>query len=725
MLVVAALAGAHLAGCGSEAPRNPPQAEAPPPPPPPPPPLSEEQVARAFEPFFFVLFGNAFQPTDVEATSRMRWLNESARNILDGVTASNRAADLLAWQESSRDARAATPQLSDVISRMAESPDTSRRNTATWIRAWDAILWEVTLSRIGRLNASDLAVFEALSAGNQNLLPWLRITGPQVNSISDQAESYDPASYGADPGNSNSANQRTIDEPVSPLEAVLTMYLFQAIRDADTGNLHRAHVLFSDISAILDDDTVNSDREYLRNFALFFTEVPDAARYERTARLLERYMVRQEEQIILRGEHASALKAAGLTDAANFMRNSLLTRFNLVTLPMIDAAISRGESYGFRAPAQFESVRQRVLKLASDIRPSAGEFAEDEFRRQAVLIPADPDYRDTMTRFETMWAAGGEQAELATDSAEGSVERVVNSLWASQRPFQDWLVEKSLCSRHAPLFLVKPPLDDQWLGLAVPHVADDTLSGSWRDVAARATDVQSNGVKALLEWCRGGSLDDEERDGTGYFLLAWFWRELDRPDLARQALLIGAQDLLLRARSGEIDQLRLDGNGNRRKMFALLRHELNGYRLLAAAAQLADSPPGAVVSGRDSYVPEIDVLLSGWRQSWLKCGFQAEDADGAIDSIRSRTQVSAKPRTVPDRYHFFDYRFAHGFVPDVVAEAAVEAQLFAPPDGIIKGGEMVRFINRYRRPRQLSPGARKRWADGGQGGQRPVGANAS
>jgi hypothetical protein len=504
------------------------------------------------------------------------------------------------------------------------------------------------------------------------------------------------------------------NQTVSPLEAVLSMYLVQAIQDADKGNLHRAHVIFSDISAILDGKGDGTDGGYLQEFTRFFADVPDAARYDRTARQLERYSALQEEQLILLGEHASVLKAAGLEDAATFMRDALLTRFDLVTLPMIEAAIARGESYGFRAPSQLTEIKQRLLKLAADVRPRSVESAEDSFRRDAMAIQPDAGYRETFGRFEAVCTAEERQADAGQAEAEGSMEREVGKLWESRRPFGDWLAEKSLCSRNAPFFLVRSPIDEDWLALACPLDADDVLSDSWRDVVRRAADAQGGQSQAILEWCRAGRLDDDRQDGTGHFLLAWFWLEQGRPELARQALLEGGRRLLTRARAGAIDELRLDSQANRGKMLGALRDEINGYRMLAASSQLEGAPPGAISTARDSFVPEINVLLVGWRQSWLKCGFPEAVADAAIDSFRSRTAVATPVRLMPERYHFFDYRFEHGFVPDVVVERAVKSDLVTPPDGTINGTQMVEFINGFRRPRQLSIGAKARWADGGQ-----------
>ena len=122
-------------------------------------------------------------------------------------------------------------------------------------------------------------------------------------------------------------------------DAVLAIYVDQALADADAGNLHRAHVLLSDVLNEISESQAGDFSASITGLRRLFKEVPDKERLQAFAQQLDNYMLLAEESILLRGEHAAVLHAAGLVDAAEFARSKLLTQFKLVTLPLIDLAI--------------------------------------------------------------------------------------------------------------------------------------------------------------------------------------------------------------------------------------------------------------------------------------------------------------------------------------------------------------------------------------------------
>ena len=94
-------------------------------------------------------------------------------------------------------------------------------------------------------------------------------------------------------------------------DAVLAIYVDQALADADAGNLHRAHVLLSDVLSDISDSQAGDFSASITGLRRFFQEVPDKDRLQAFAQELDSYMRLAEESILLRGEHAAVLHAAG------------------------------------------------------------------------------------------------------------------------------------------------------------------------------------------------------------------------------------------------------------------------------------------------------------------------------------------------------------------------------------------------------------------------------
>jgi len=504
---------------------------------------------------------------------------------------------------------------------------------------------------------------------------------------------------------------------------LLNIFISQALKDYDGGSLHRSHVYLRDVMGLAGEyqgeaGLGNRGSEYLKQF---FLEIPDDLRLEAFARQFETFVSVQEEKILLHGRHAAVLNAAGLTDAAEFTRSKLVTQFDLVTTPLINKAIERGESYGFRPPAQLQATRKRLASHAAvlnECRPKAGEKS---FCTEAVLGGVDPKYRDQLTIFEKAWAAGNrnDNDKNAQPNVK-SIERQVRELWQFKRPISEWLKEKELCFENCPSFLVNP----EFVSLAyveaaspVAYLADEnkfTVDNVGRLVR------DANRVKSVAQWCASGNLPVELKDGSGHLLLAWYWLECDRSDLARSALLDGADYLLETVRSVDIESLRSSTGGNAAEMTKVLVAELNAYRMLMAASMITTCPPGAFNDSRDSFQSQLQVLFLGWRQSWLKCGLPQTPADeiyrrfsdiGQDNAMGLYRTVSDDRSAALDRYFFFDYRFGYdGTVPDVVVEKAMKERLVE--DGEVSkltADSLLKFFGSFPRPTEFPSGFADRW----------------
>jgi hypothetical protein len=502
------------------------------------------------------------------------------------------------------------------------------------------------------------------------------------------------------------------DEFMSTRDArrfVLGMYVTQALADAESQNFHRAHVLLSDVSRVLRGDSDFAAPGQFADFRRFFTEVPDVPRYESFAKRLEQYIREREESLLISGEDAAVLHVVGLKEAANFMRDKLSSRFKLVIMPLIETAILRGQGYGFSPPPQLAEMRRRLEGHAETLKGEQGRGSVESYRVEAAAVKSGQDYLRQLEAFEKTVRDG---ARVAVEG--GSVEKAVRVLQASPRSVGEWVHEKALCEKYCPPYMVKPTSDAVAVEVGHPVVyAAGSESFRMMNLATISADDEGKTLgRAISTWCSGEPLPQPIRDGAGHFMLAWYWLELERPQLARMVLLAGAEHLLDSAKAADIERLRADPGRNAAAIASALQAEVNAYRMLLAASAITATPAGAPVDSGESYLAELQVLMTAWRQAWLKCGLPEAVANDVVRRIDAEGRRVASVEATPqrERYHFFDYRFQHGAVPDVVVKRACEQELFST-DGKVRGSGagMSGFVRSFDLPKEFSKASRVRW----------------
>jgi len=623
--------------------------DAPPPPPPAPPPVESPPaqadaatVARHLAPFYFVLFDRGFNADLVETPSRSRIKWPASRSELQPI-ASGLEFTNPEMARRLRDAEKATPPLATVSAAYGITD-------ATWTQA---------------------------------VAGWAGLVAPR--------QSF--------------SGERSAIPPELARETMLAITFRQAIHDADRKNYHRAHVLLTDMAHAMGEDSPLRQRDGRDVFIRFFRDVPDTARFEDFAGRLTAYSEAREKEVLLAGEHAAVLNAAGLNAAAGFMRDQLLSQFDLITLPMIDKAIQRGESFGFQTPERVSRLRGRLESLAESLRQGDARGG-DPYRTAAVAAEADDTYRTRLAAFEEAWTDGGPAA--AED--DSSVEQQLDELTAAQRNVVDWLREKTLVTRHVPLLTLRQPMTYRFLEMISP-VAYDPAEKALALRPTTSLPAEEAGLgDAIGAWCRGEPLPDALADGSAHALLAWYWLECRRPEFARAALIGGGRALLERAKRVPRDQVvKLQDAAA-----ATLLDELNGYRFLIAAAEIEAAPAGAIRGAGARYLPELAVLLANWQQTWEDCALPPLAADlvvrGIEERVAQREAMTGGPGDSRERYSFGDYRFTHGVVPDVVVERAIERNTFGPSgDSPPAATDLREFFLDFRWPNAFSSGSLERW----------------
>lgn len=518
-----------------------------------------------------------------------------------------------------------------------------------------------------------------------------------VESLSEWAKFVSPTGLTQSPLSASSAR-----------DTVLAIVFRQAVQDADRKNYHRAHVLFTDMAHTMSEVSPLRQRAGRDVFARFFREVPDKARFEEFAGRLAAYSEAREKEVLLAGEHAAVLHAAGLTAASGFMRDQLLSQFDLITLPMINKAIQRGVSFGFQTPEQVTRVKQRLELLAAALRE--GTSAEiDPARHKAIMVASNEAYQADLRAFKKLWEASAADAADAADD-DTSAEQLLDRMATMHRPISDWLNEKMLVTRHVPLLAIRQPMNYRFLEMISPLTYEPSGKQFQYQLAARLPSEVDDLEKKVSDWCGGEPAADGLADGSMYSLLAWYWLERGRPELARTALIAGGRELLERGKNtSREDVVRLQDAAAEK-----LLDELNGYRFLIAAAEIEAAPAGAVQGTGVQYVPELAVLLAHWQQMWKDCALPPFAVDlivGLIEEqVAQREAATGKANDTQERYWFWENRFKHGVVPDVVFERALEQNTFGP-DGNrpVAPSELQAFFLDFRWPKEFSPGSKQRW----------------
>ena len=488
--------------------------------------------------------------------------------------------------------------------------------------------------------------------------------------------------------------------------AILAIYVAQALADADAGNLHRAHVILSDTLRIMSMGEGSATKTGDSIEALF-TEVVNQSNLDRFTAALSRYVEEQADALVVSGENASVLKAAGLRDGAEFIRAALLAKYQLLVMPLIAKAQQRARNAGYRSPESLAGFQKQIGRHVATLRGSGD--SEKQYLQQAV-VDAHVNYKAVQQRFRDMW--GG--------NSEASLDKTLKEIRELSRPVQSWYEEKRIAATHCPLQFVSAGLTSAELSIGLPLEYDET-ERKFKDtnvldfVAARQRLPEDTLGEDVKMWCGDASgASPLVRNGLGHFMLGWYWLEAGKPRFARQAWIDGARALL---ESPEV----LDEQGGNAGITGLL-HQVNAYRLLVAASFITAAPPGVIIDRTNTYETEVRANATDWISTWTLSGYPEKEAKRVIDSmfgVAGNSLLSDASRQQSERYPFFDYRFRSGSVPDVLVDEAVSAKVFNS-DGLFYVDESASPPEpRYKRiselfrgfvlPVEFSDGAKRRW----------------
>ena len=636
---------AAIAGC-SEPPPPPPAPAPAPPPAPTQKPAGVDTAAKVLVPYFYLMVDWGYSPSEVMSPGRLPVLDTRNSTELGKTRPNNESDGAMApgWSERSR-ARAlgTTPTLEDLLSKQI---------------------------------------------GN----------GPALY----QAFQFIPSVYASDSNLGNSFGMSTREAG----RAILAIYVAQALADADAGNLHRAHVILSDTLRIMSMGQ-GSTTQTGDSIEALFTEVVNQSNLDRFTAALSRYVEEQADALVVSGENASVLNAAGLRDGAEFIRAALLAKYELLVMPLIAKAQQRARNAGYRSPESLAGFQKQIGRHVATLRGSGD--SEKQYLQQAV-VDAHVNYKAVQQRFRDMW--GG--------NSDASLDKTLKEIRELSRPVQSWYEEKRIAATHCPLQFVSAGLTSAELSIGLPLEYDET-ERKFKDtnvldfVAARQRLPEDTLGEDVKMWCGDASgASPLVRNGLGHFMLGWYWLEAGKPRFARQAWIDGARALL---ESPEV----LDEQGGNAGITGLL-HQVNAYRLLVAASFITAAPPGVIIDRTNTYETEVRANATDWISTWTLSGYPEKEAKRVIDSmfgVAGNSLLSDASRQQSERYPFFDYRFRSGSVPDVLVDEAVSAKVFNS-DGLFYVDESASPPEpRYKRiselfrgfvlPVEFSDGAKRRW----------------
>jgi len=497
--------------------------------------------------------------------------------------------------------------------------------------------------------------------------------------------------------------QTLIDEssaisPADARRAILAIYVRQALADADSGNLHRGHVILSDVLRMmsLEQETVSGSGGGVRSL---FGQVVNQANLDTFSAALSRYVEDQADALVISGENASILHAAGLRDGAEFIRAALLAKYELLVIPLIGRAQSRADNAGYRPPETLRRFQKLILKHIESLR---GNGKLSVRHKEEASAAADADYDAALKRFRNLW----------TGESASSLDKTLADLRALKRPIAAWYDEKLIASVNCPLQFLPEGISREHLATGIP-LEYDKEEQRFKDANLLEFVAERRELgDAIRTWCRETDSGPLLRAADGHFVLGWYWLEVGQPALARQAWIDGARELLGASAA-------MNDRGGKIAVEALL-DELNAYRLLAAASFITFAPPGVIVDRTNAYETEIRAITADWVSTWTLNGHSQKEAQRVVEQMfrADITKPGQGSSRQAERYPFFEYRFRSGSVPDVLVDVATASELF-DSDGLFYIDESAAPQRRYDRirmflrgfqlPTEFSDGAARRW----------------
>ena len=475
-------------------------------------------------------------------------------------------------------------------------------------------------------------------------------------------------------------NQR----PTGPLVAI---YRSQAARDAVAGRLHRAIVGYQDVLANLDTDVLNLD---------FFKAVPNQDTLKQFESTFIAYVSSQEKNVIVRAELAAVLRCAGLKESAEFLEHAIVDQFQLSTLPVVESVIEYANSYGYKEPADLPVTRQRIESHLTKI-TKAGRHDSAQHIRLAFESHTSGDkaashrkkLADLLEQAAAMNGKSDKELDLLSREHLFELQRIPRSII-------DWLAEKKLFLTKRPEWLMGSA-DFPRANVVCPCDLYDDTRGFTNLLAPLLDGIEP---QKLTEWATADAAERESRVDSGqyHFLLGWYWLEQNKGINTQTAFVAAARAFAVQA-----------GKGDSLPSMVARR---NTILLLIAAAAISEMPPGANVS-HAQYLNELNLQMLIWKRKWDALGFPPEQGEkefktleNLIYLITSRDKVTNNAE-VTQRYFFFDHRYDHGAIPDVLVDR-MKAALETPdekgtgdsiPARVVSGDDWKKVLNDFEFPK--------------------------
>jgi hypothetical protein len=453
-------------------------------------------------------------------------------------------------------------------------------------------------------------------------------------------------------------NRRTATTAGQPLDGngawdtLVAIYRRQAVRDAVAGRFHRAIVGYQDVLERLEAAELNLD---------FFKSIPDEKKLKDFEISLISYVSSQEKNVIARAELAAVLRSAGLKESAEFLERGLLDQFQLSTLPVIEAAIEYANSYGYKEPPELAVTRQRIESHLREIEKAEGHDSLRHIRLAFESEKFDDNAAAHLDKLASLFEQAEARKRTTAKEIEVPLRKHLFELQQMPRSALVWLAEKKLLLANRPQWLIESA-DFPQPNLVCPADPSEAEPGFTKMLAALLDGIEP---KQLTEWAMADESRQHSHQDSGkfHFLLAWYWLEQDNAINARNAFVASARAFSVLA---GIDHSLPSMIARRNAILALI-----------AAAAISELPPGVSVFPAQ-YINELSLQMLMWKRKWVSLGFPPEKSErehqsvlNVIDLVQKQSHLATNA-DLDRRYFFFDHRFEHGAIPDVLIDAMAD-----------------------------------------------------
>lgn len=433
--------------------------------------------------------------------------------------------------------------------------------------------------------------------------------------------------------------QKAVDDLVEAQQVAVREAWSSARRFGAEGRLHRAIINYNDVGDLLV-ATKTLD-------TALFEGVPSSDRAEELALMLEEYCSERADFAAVELELAGVLAAAGKADSAALLWSEVVAQQKLLISPVIGLAREYMQAYGMRLSDSVADAGQGLSEIS--------EIAE---RRLAGAISAN-GWRDDLGLAGRDDPRGVElERELKELSKDANSAEALNKLRAEffslKLGFAQWFRIKRYL--HLTNFDSSGQGADV-VGEGFTDFAPQKYSDEFGFESCLSDIFKRYEAEDILDWAQQEPGQRSVEDSNLGYLAAWYWHRASGSTKSRYAMRFAAE--AASAAAGDLKGV--SKAVQKRNAIALHIGSFGEVKLPFGVNSLR-------LASVDALEPQILLLERRWVADGYEAARIAQESSKLLDLLGAAGGMDLRAAERDIRWHFPDYEFEFGTIPDVWVE---------------------------------------------------------